>query len=109
VPGEQERELWCERDLAHGRGRLRRHPLCGPIGLCARELATHVDQTGGEVDVGPAEAEQLGESDAGVGGARKQGPVAGRAGGEQAREFAAGQRALAGGERAWTLARLEPA
>jgi hypothetical protein len=101
-------ELWEERDLALRGGRLRRHPVRSHAAAAARELMANVDHRGGEIDVMPAQREQLGEAQAGEGSGGEQGPVPLRAGAEQASELALAEHALLALRRVRALVAFEP-
>jgi hypothetical protein len=83
--------------------------VCGPAGAGASELVADVDHGGGEVDVGPAEREYLGEAHAGVDGGCEQRPVADRAAGEQPAKLVLGEYSLPTRPGVRSLVRLESA
>ncbi len=74
----------------------------------SRELRTHVDDAGGEVDVVPYEAEHLGDPQAGVEHGRDHQPVAWRAERQQPLDLRAAEHALAATLRPRALVVLEP-
>jgi hypothetical protein len=95
VRAEQLGELRDERDIAHRGKRLRRDARGRRTAVGARELRAHVNHSGGEVEVVPDEAEQLGDAQAGKENRRQHQPIARRADREQALDLSAAQHALA--------------
>jgi hypothetical protein len=80
-------ELGEEGDLANRRARLRRDAPRRNAKAAARKLMSHADHPAGEVNVLPAEREQLGETHPRERPCKEERPVAARTRGEESDEL----------------------
>jgi hypothetical protein len=108
VVAEDRSELGEEGDLADGGARLRRDPMRRDAAAAACELVANVHDTGGEVDVLPAQPEHLRQAHARIGAGEKQRPIPARTSSKEPGELCACEDALVGAQRMRPLVPLEP-